>query len=228
MYANPLTPQSRSTRLPRLRSVAGAGAAAVLAVGLAAPGVAHAQEVDIVDRHEVEPGDTLAEIAADYGLDETDGWRDIFSVNTDLDDPDLIVPGQVLEIPDPDADVEPRDLPAAPVAPAAPEPAESAPAPAATTGQSATPAPAPQEASTTGAGVWDRLARCESGGNWSINTGNGYYGGLQFSLSSWNWVGGSGYPHEASKGEQIRRAEILKSRQGWSAWPACSSKLGLR
>ena len=77
-------------------------------------------------------------------------------------------------------------------------------------------------------GVWDRLAQCESSGNWSINTGNGYYGGLQFSLQSWRGVGGSGYPHQHSRAEQIRRAELLKARQGWGAWPACSRKLGLR
>jgi signal transduction histidine kinase len=76
--------------------------------------------------------------------------------------------------------------------------------------------------------MWERLAQCESGGNWSINTGNGYYGGLQFSLSSWQWVGGSGYPHRATRAEQIRRAEILLSRQGWNAWPSCSRQLGYR
>jgi hypothetical protein len=78
------------------------------------------------------------------------------------------------------------------------------------------------------AGVWDRLAQCESGGNWRINTGNGYYGGVQFSLSSWRAVGGAGYPHQASKAEQIVRAEKLKAKQGWGAWPACTRKLGLR
>lgn len=77
-------------------------------------------------------------------------------------------------------------------------------------------------------GVWDRLAACESGGNWHINTGNGYYGGLQFSLSSWRGVGGSGYPHQASKSEQIKRATMLKNSGGWGHWPACSAKLGLR
>ncbi len=76
--------------------------------------------------------------------------------------------------------------------------------------------------------TWDRLARCESGGNWAINTGNGYYGGVQFSLSSWRAVGGAGYPHRNSKWEQIHRAELLHDRQGWGAWPACSRKLGLR
>jgi hypothetical protein len=81
---------------------------------------------------------------------------------------------------------------------------------------------------TPAAGVWDRLAQCESGGNWKINTGNGYYGGIQFSLSSWRAVGGSGFPHSASKAEQIRRGELLKAKQGWGAWPACTRKLGLR
>ena len=56
---------------------------------------------------------------------------------------------------------------------------------------------------------WDRLARCESGGNWAINTGNGYYGGLQFSLSSWRAVGGQGYPHESSRETQIEMGQRL-------------------
>jgi hypothetical protein len=81
---------------------------------------------------------------------------------------------------------------------------------------------------TASASVWDRLAACESGGNWSINTGNGYYGGLQFSLSSWRAVGGPGYPHENSRETQIEMGERLRARQGWGAWPACSRKLGLR
>jgi hypothetical protein len=76
--------------------------------------------------------------------------------------------------------------------------------------------------------VWDQLAQCESGGNWSINTGNGYYGGLQFSQSSWNAAGGSGSPADASREEQIRVAETLQAMQGWGAWPSCSSQLGLR
>ena len=82
--------------------------------------------------------------------------------------------------------------------------------------------------STPSGGVWDKLAQCESGGNWSINTGNGYYGGLQFSLSTWRAYGGSGMPHEASREEQIAIAKKLQADAGWGAWPACSSKLGLR
>lgn len=75
--------------------------------------------------------------------------------------------------------------------------------------------------------AWEALAQCESGGNWSINTGNGYYGGLQFSLSSWAAAGGTGNPAAASKAEQIRVAENLLRMQGWGAWPSCAAKLNL-
>jgi len=81
---------------------------------------------------------------------------------------------------------------------------------------------------SSGNTVWDRLAQCESGGNWAINTGNGYYGGLQFLLSTWRSVGGSGYPHQNSREEQIYRAEKVLDASGWGAWPACARKLGLR
>jgi uncharacterized protein YabE (DUF348 family) len=90
-----------------------------------------------------------------------------------------------------------------------------------------TPAPTPIGTSVDG-GVWDQLAECESGGNWSINTGNGYYGGLQFSLGTWQAFGGSGYPHENSKAEQIRIAtKVRDARGGYGDWPACAAKLGL-
>ncbi|WP_458116706.1 transglycosylase family protein [Arthrobacter sp. D2-10] len=93
-----------------------------------------------------------------------------------------------------------------------------------------TPEPAPA-AVVSGGGAWDALAQCESGGNWSINSGNGYYGGLQFSESSWLGAGGGKYaplPHQASRAEQIATAEVLKQNGGWGHWPSCSSKLGLR
>ena len=75
--------------------------------------------------------------------------------------------------------------------------------------------------------TWDTLAQCESGGNWSINTGNGFYGGLQFTQQSWNGVGMSGSPATASRAQQIEAGERLLAIQGWGAWPACSAKLGL-
>jgi hypothetical protein len=77
--------------------------------------------------------------------------------------------------------------------------------------------------------TWERVAQCESHGNWQHVSRNGlYYGGLQFAPSSWEWVGGTGMPHEASREEQIARAQELYKRQGWMAWPTCSKQLGLR
>jgi hypothetical protein len=80
-------------------------------------------------------------------------------------------------------------------------------------------------AATTG--TWEALAECESGGNWGINTGNGYEGGLQFSPATWSAYGGSGSAADASKEEQIAVAERVLDGQGWGAWPSCSSQLGL-
>ena len=80
------------------------------------------------------------------------------------------------------------------------------------------------------ASVWDRVAKCESGGNWKINTGNGYYGGLQFSRSTWNAFGGGKYAstaNRASKSEQIKIAQKTLKAQGPGAWPVCSQKAGL-
>ncbi len=74
--------------------------------------------------------------------------------------------------------------------------------------------------------VWDRIAQCESGGNWSINTGNGYYGGLQFSAQTWASVGGPGLPHEHSREVQIKYAKILQERAGWGQW-TCAAKVGV-
>ena len=176
------------------------------------------------ETYEVEPGDTLKEIATDH--DAATSWQDLAAIN-DLDDPDLIFPGTVLELTG-DATAAAPQPEAAPEAAPQPE-AEPAPEPEAAPEPEPEPEPAPAE-STSGVdgATWDRLAECESNGDWSINTGNGYYGGLQFAQSSWEWVGGSGMPHEASRAEQIDRAEVLLQRQGWDAWPACSSQLGLR
>jgi nucleoid-associated protein YgaU len=91
-------------------------------------------------------------------------------------------------------------------------------------GGAALAAPAANAASTS---TWDAIAQCESGGNWAINTGNGYYGGLQFTLSTWQAFGGTGMPNQASKDTQIAVAERVLASQGWGAWPACSAKLGL-
>ncbi|MFE7604326.1 resuscitation-promoting factor [Brachybacterium paraconglomeratum] len=80
-------------------------------------------------------------------------------------------------------------------------------------------------------GVWDRLAQCESGGNWSINTGNGYYGGIQFNNQTWKAYGGDKYATRAdlaTREQQIDIAKKVQANQGWGAWPSCTSKLGIR
>jgi resuscitation-promoting factor RpfB len=80
----------------------------------------------------------------------------------------------------------------------------------------------------SGSTVWDRLAQCESGGNWATNTGNGYYGGLQFSLGTWRAYGGSGLPSSASRETQIAIAtKVRNASGGYGAWPACAASLGL-
>ncbi len=93
------------------------------------------------------------------------------------------------------------------------------------------PAPvAPRAITYSGGSVWDDMAKCESGGNWAINTGNGYYGGLQFSHGTWHgYAGGefAEYPHEATREQQIVVAERLRAARGYAPWPACRAKLGL-
>jgi resuscitation-promoting factor RpfB len=77
--------------------------------------------------------------------------------------------------------------------------------------------------------IWDALARCESGGNWAINTGNGYYGGVQFDGNTWERQGGLRYAPRAdlaTREEQIAIAEVTRARQGWGAWPVCSGRAG--
>jgi len=73
---------------------------------------------------------------------------------------------------------------------------------------------------------WDAIAQCESGGNWSTNTGNGFYGGLQFTQSTWKAYGGTGSPQNASRAEQIAVAERVMQGQGLGAWPVCGAKGG--
>jgi uncharacterized protein YabE (DUF348 family) len=80
-------------------------------------------------------------------------------------------------------------------------------------------------------GVWDALSRCEAGGNWAINTGNGFYGGVQFDQNTWERQGGLRYAPRAdlaTREEQIAIAEVTRARQGWGAWPVCSGRIGAR
>lgn len=122
----------------------------------------------------------------------------------------------------------------APSAPVDPVPAEQDPVqPSPVVNEpSYTQPPAAEPAPVVASGsVWDSLAQCESGGNWAINTGNGYYGGLQFSAGTWNAYGGGQYAataDQATREQQIAVAEKVQAAQGWGAWPACTASLGIR
>lgn len=171
----------------------------------------------------VQPGDTLTTVASSNGTT----YQRLYDANPAVTNPDLIYPGQELRVPGADEQLASRPLPEN--APA--EVKAEAVAPAVTQAVLVeTPAPQPVASSApaiANGSVWDSLAQCEASGNWAINTGNGFYGGLQFTLSSWAGVGGSGMPNLASREEQIMRAQMLQARQGWGAWPACAAKLGL-
>lgn len=160
----------------------------------------------------VAKGDTLSKIAATHQTT----YNRLFDANTSISDPNIINPGDAIRIPYADEVIAARALPAPRPVAAAPRATRPSTKPVAST------APA-----VAGGSVWDQLAQCESGGRWNINTGNGYYGGLQFLPSTWRAVGGSGLPHQNSREEQIYRAEILLSRSGWGQWPQCARKLGL-
>lgn len=184
----------------------------------------------------VKSGDTLVKIAKASHTT----WQRIYDKNTVITDPDMIYPDQKLTIPESDEKLAHRPLPIE-QQPAEEKPAAAvayAPQPATSVVSTPQPAPsapaiettyvAPKPIAAPSGGVWDELANCESSGNWSANTGNGFYGGLQFTLESWRAVGGSGLPSSASRAEQIMRAEKLQAMQGWGAWPVCSVKVGLR
>lgn len=104
-------------------------------------------------------------------------------------------------------------------------------APGVTTVRQGTKPRATASAPAAGYGVWDQLAQCESGGNWAIDTGNGFSGGLQFTDSTWAAYGGTEYAPRASQAtreQQIAVAERVQAGQGWGAWPACTASMGLR
>ena len=222
------------SRTARLSVVTGLGAA-VLASAFALPAVA--EPVNAVQRGQtriaatkaakqhkkvvVKQGDSLSKIAKRAKLSS---WRPLWDLNTKIQHPNLIYPGQKLLLPAKGEKLKHRPLPAPAVTRVV-----AAERPASSTRRSTVnrSAAAPAAAPASGS-VWDRLAQCESGGNWGINTGNGYSGGLQFSAGTWRANGGTGSAANASRAEQIRVAERIRASQGWGAWPACSSRLGLR
>lgn len=168
----------------------------------------------------VNEGDYLEKIAGEHNTT----WVRIYNANENIADPDIITVGQRLRMPAADEQLVERALPQ----PVAMEAVTVAPTNYSSPAPASQPSAAPAVAS---GGVWDQLAQCEAGGNWAINTGNGYYGGLQFSPGTWTGYGGGAYAttaNQASREQQIAVAEKVLAGQGWGAWPACSSKLGLR
>ena len=102
-----------------------------------------------------------------------------------------------------------------------------APAPSQSAGGSASGGSTGATGGEVGDDVWAKLARCESGGNPATNTGNGFYGMYQFTLETWQALGGTGYPHEADAATQTAMAKKLQAQAGWGQWPGCAGKLGL-
>ncbi|HSK97955.1 MAG TPA: transglycosylase family protein, partial [Euzebyales bacterium] len=152
--------------------------------------------------HKVAYGQGLGDIAERYGIGGQEAFRVLWDANPQLDQLMLERSGITIRIPACGSELKRRKLPEPPPEPE-PEQTE-AEAETDDGGEAADdPAPAPDPAPAVADGsVWDQLAECESGGNWSINTGNGYYGGLQFALASWRSNGGrdfAAYPHQASR-----------------------------
>jgi LysM repeat protein len=188
-------------------SLARALTSTALTVGMLTAGAGAAAAAET---HTVERGDTLADIAASY--DSVGSWRQLADANADIvPNPNLIRVGQKLTLPGTGSSTTTSSS----------EPASSE--------------PATSHSGNVSLETWDRLAECESNQTWDINTGNSFYGGLQFNKMSWDWavdVGGHdvpSYPHNATRMEQIEVAETLLEIHpaGWRAWPACTRKLGI-
>jgi uncharacterized protein YabE (DUF348 family) len=149
---------------------------------------------------------------------------------------DKLVETKILDRPNPRVVVYgTKDRPEPEPAPApAPQPSSSSSSSSgsgSSGGSSSSPSSPPATNYASGSSTWDALAQCESGGNWAINTGNGYYGGLQFSSSTWQAYGGGAYASTAnlaSREQQIAIAEKVRAATGgYGSWPACSQSLGL-
>ena len=174
----------------------------------------------------IRPGDTLSAIAARaYG--SAAGWPAIWWANRrQAPDPDMITAGQRLALPS-SHQVPPWLARAALAAAGAARPAPAAPAGAAPADPAApAPAASPAPASSGGAN-WSAIAACESGGNWAASTGNGFYGGLQFTQQTWLANGGGRYASSANlatPAQQIAVAQNVLASQGIGAWPVCGAR----
>lgn len=154
----------------------------------------------------IQPGDSLSSIAEAHQTT----YQRLFDANTDIENPDLIYPGHSVRIPKADEQLTSRQLPDSGTEGYAPTNNYSRPTAAA--------APAAGNGS-----IWDRIAACESGGNWAINTGNGYYGGLQFSQSTWVGAGGTAYAPRADLATRDQQIAIA-SKLSLGSWPVCGAR----
>jgi LysM repeat protein len=161
----------------------------------------------------VQPGDNLSEIAQ---TEQLESWLPLWNANPGLADPNLIYAGQKLTIPTGPTTNRPlpADTTATPVRTYVPAGGQLYDASA-----NATPAVATANYASGVSGILSRVRMRESGGNYADNTGNGYYGAYQFSLGTWESVGGSGLPSNASPAEQDMRAEMLYQERGCEPWP---------
>jgi hypothetical protein len=178
------------------------------------------------DSYTVRAGDTLSTIAKhEYG--HRSDWAGLWWANRHrIGNPNMITAGQHLRLPNsPKTGRKVVHAAMAAVPAAAPAPS-SAPASAPSAGSSSPGATSAPPAGSASGVNWSAIAACESGGNWSINTGNGYYGGLQFTQQTWLAYGGGQYAptaNLASPGQQIAVAEQVAADVGLSAWPVCGA-----
>jgi LysM repeat protein len=157
--------------------------------------------------HVVAPGDSLSSIADKYQLES---WKPLWNVNPEVSNPDVIYAEQKLTVPQGPTEDRPVPVTAAPVQQQA---VQTYQAPRAQV------AAQPANYAAGAGGLFASIRQKESGGNYAINTGNGYYGAYQFDLGTWQSVGGSGLPSNASPAEQDMRAQMLYERRGCSPWP---------
>jgi LysM repeat protein len=160
----------------------------------------------------IQPGDTLDGIATAH---QTTYIR-LYDANNSIQDPNLVYPGQSIRIPAADEQLPDRPLPAVAAAVSAPVAQSAYSAPAQTFTRAAV------TRYTSGSG-WDGVAACESGGNWSINTGNGYYGGLQFTQQTWAGAGGLAYAPRADLATPAQQIAIA-SKLSMGNWPVCGAR----
>jgi LysM repeat protein len=178
-----------------------------------ANGSAHAADsnTDKQIKHKVASGESLSIIATDNKLET---WRPIWNANAELTNPDVISVDQELVIPKADDKLADRPLPAGYGEPTA------APAPVASSNRSTGNVSRSRSSAAPTGDIFARIRARESGGNYATNTGNGYYGAYQFSLGTWQGVGGSGLPSNASPAEQDMRAQLLYQQRGCGPWAA--------